>query len=157
MPPISSPVSTVSARTAWYYDFPFGAHTQKKKRNSCIFRVSRLTQAGLNSRITESEGNKCKNIENVCMLGGCVLHFAEYLQGTNTCSSVSMSLMILKLCRLTGKCFEETLRGGKDVKNLARNILNEHKTSPKESETAVYGYSPICFEFFRCRVDLLQS
>ena len=30
------------------------------------------------------------------MLGGCVLHFEEYLQGTNTCSSVSMSMMILK-------------------------------------------------------------
>ena len=52
------------------------------------------------------------------MLGGCVLYFEEYLQGTKTCSSVSMSMMILKLCRLTGKWFEETLRGGNDVKNL---------------------------------------
>ena len=52
------------------------------------------------------------------MLGGCILRFEEYLQGTNTCSSVSMSMMITKLCRLTGKSFEETLRGGKDVKNL---------------------------------------
>ena len=52
------------------------------------------------------------------MLGGCVLRFEEYLQGTNTCSSVSMSMMIPKLCRLTGKCFEATLRGGNDVKNL---------------------------------------
>ena len=31
-------------------------------------------------------------------------------------------------------------------------------TSPKEGETAVYGYTvPLCFEFFRCRVDVLQS
>ena len=44
------------------------------------------------------------------MLGGCVLHFEEYLQGTNTCSSVSISMMILKLCRLTGKCFEAKKR-----------------------------------------------
>ena len=30
--------------------------------------------------------------------------------------------------------------------------------SPKEGETAVYGYNPaLFFEFFRCRVDVLQS
>ena len=92
------------------------AHAHKKrKRNGCIFRVSQLMEAGLNSQITESERNKCKNVKNVCMLDGCHLHFEEYLQGKNTCSSDSM---ILHLCRLTGKCFEETLRGGNDVKNL---------------------------------------
>ena len=30
-------------------------------------------------------------------------------------------------------------------------------TSPKKAETAVYGYNPALFEFFRCRVDALQS
>ena len=31
-------------------------------------------------------------------------------------------------------------------------------TSPKEGETAVYGYNPaLFFEFFRCRVDVLES
>ena len=30
-------------------------------------------------------------------------------------------------------------------------------TSPKEGETAVYSNIPLCFEFFRCRVDVLQS
>ena len=30
-------------------------------------------------------------------------------------------------------------------------------TSPKKGETAVYGYDSLCFEFFRCRVDVLQS
>ena len=49
------------------------------------------------------------------MPDGCHLRFEEYRQGKNNCSSVSM---ILELCRLTGKCFEETLRGGNDVKNL---------------------------------------
>ena len=43
------------------------AHAHKKrKRNGCIFRVSQLTYAGLNSRIVESERNKCKNIKK-CM------------------------------------------------------------------------------------------
>ena len=91
-------------------------HTHTRKRNRCIFRVLQLTQAGLNSRITESELNKCKKCKkNVRMPDGCHLRFEEYLQGKNNCSSVSM---ILELCRLTGKCFEETLRGGNDVKNL---------------------------------------
>ena len=43
------------------------AHAHKKrKRNGCIFRVSQLTYAGLNSRIVESERNKCKNSKK-CM------------------------------------------------------------------------------------------
>ena len=55
-------------------------------------------------------------LKNVCMPDGCHLRFEEYLLGKNTCSCVSRT--VLKLCRLTGKCFEETLRGGNDVKNL---------------------------------------
>ena len=30
-------------------------------------------------------------------------------------------------------------------------------TSPKKGETAVCGYIPLCFEFFWCRVDVLES
>ena len=34
-------------------------------------------------------------------------------------------------------------------------------TSPQKGETAVFGYIPLCFEFFwcrvSCRVDVLQS
>ena len=30
-------------------------------------------------------------------------------------------------------------------------------TSPKKRETAVYATIPLCFQFFRCRVDVLQS
>ena len=30
-------------------------------------------------------------------------------------------------------------------------------TSPQKGETAVYGYDPLCFWFFRCRIDVLQS
>ena len=38
------------------------------------------------------------------MPDGCHLRFEEYLQGKNTCSSVSM---ILKLCQLIGKCLKK--------------------------------------------------
>ena len=58
------------------------------------------------------------------MLDGLHLHFEECLQGKNTCSSDSM---ILNLCRLTGKCFEETLQGGNDVKNLEIFSMNNKK------------------------------
>ena len=89
------------------------AHAHKKrKRNGCIFRVSQLTYAGLNSRIIKSERNKCKNIKK-CMYARWMCS-AFWGVGTNICSSVS----IPKLCRSTGKCFEETLRDGNDVKNL---------------------------------------
>ena len=59
------------------------------------------------------------------MPDGCHLRFEKYLQGKNTCSSDSM---ILHLCRLTGKCFEETLRGGNDVKNLEIFSMNNKTT-----------------------------
>ena len=93
------------------------AHAHKKrKRNGCIFRVSQLTYAGLNSRIVESERNKCKNIKK-CM-------YARWMCSAFWGASARNQHLLKhepddsELCRLTGKCFEETLRGGNDVKNL---------------------------------------
>ena len=61
-----------------------------------------------------TEPKNCKNKQSI-LLDGVFITFIYFLRGI---SKKSPSLYILKLCSEIGQSFEESLQGGKLVKNL---------------------------------------
>ena len=60
-----------------------------------------------------------------------------------------------KLTNINHKRLQRTTNEYVEDRRIYKDLIS--KNNNVEGETAVYGYIPLCFEFFRFRVDVLQS
>jgi len=60
-----------------------------------------------------------------------------------------------KLTNINHKRLQRTANEYAEERRFYKDLISKNNTV--EGETAVYGYIPLCFEFFPCRLDVLQS